>query len=216
MSNRIDAALLKRTFTFNQYYQFVEGLIKEGKTTGVNQSERLANYTKLNFQRLKRISRNLKLTPEIKRLIYEIESEMLWIVIVEAWCGDVPQNLPYFYRISELSDRINLQIILRDENHEIMDQFLTNGTRSIPKMICLHPQTYEIAGTWGPRPAGAKEIVQELLRDPSITKDMRNEAVQRWYLDNEGKQLQKELMKLIRTWDVRLSHLSIQKLTEVD
>lgn len=215
MENRLDPALLKRTFTFMQYLHLVDELVREGKTTGPKQSEALASYTKLNFQRLKRISKTLELTDKIKDLIKEIESDMRWIVIVEAWCGDGSQNLPYFNAISQLSDRISLEIILRDENPEIMDQFLTNGTRSIPKVICLDPDTYAVAGAWGPRPKGAKELVQSLLNDPSVTKDMRNEAVQRWYLDDKGRQLQEELVLLIRAWDIQLSHLSLRKFFKV-
>jgi hypothetical protein len=76
----------------------------------------LAHYTKLNFQRIKRIAKTLQLTREIEYLMSEIESEMLWIVIVEAWCGDVPQNLPYIHAISQLTEKISLLIILKDEN----------------------------------------------------------------------------------------------------
>jgi hypothetical protein len=115
--------------------------------------------------------------------------------------------------ISQISDKIKLRIILRDENPEIMDQFLTNGTRSIPKLICFDPDTYDVAGTWGPRPVGATELVKDLLKDPEVTADMRKEAVQRWYLQNRGEQLQSELSALLVEWD---SKLMDQKLTEVD
>ena len=173
----------------------------------------MAHFTKLNFQRTKRITKTLLLTKEITDLAQNMQSEMLWIVIAESWCGDVPQSLPYLNALSISSEKIKLRIILRDDNSEIMDQFVTNGSRAIPKLICLDPETYEVAGTWGPRPAGAKEIVQTLLKNPAITKDIRNEAVQRWYLENKGQQLQSELSLLIRDWD---SNLSQKKLTKVD
>ena len=111
------------------------------------------------------------------------------------------------------SDKINLKIILRDENPEVMDQFLSNGTRSIPKMICIDPNTYEVAGTWGPRPAGAVDLVKTLIKDPEVTKEQRGEAVQRWYLENKGEQLQTEMYSLIEEWDAELIG---KKLTEVD
>ena len=205
MKNRLDPALLKETYTFNQYFQLVSELVKQKKSTGPDQSELYAQYTKLNFQRLKRISKTLQITDELIKAIHDIQTEMLWIVIVEAWCGDVPQNLPYFDAICTASGRIELKIVLRDDNPEIMDQFLTNGSRSIPKLICLDPETYEVIDTWGPRPAGARELVQKMIKDPSITKDMRNEAVQRWYLENEGQQLQSEMSLLIKEWDSCLS-----------
>jgi len=205
MKNRLDPALLNETFTFDEYIQLVNELVVQNRTTGPNQSELFAQYTKLNFQRLKRITKTLQISDELSEIIHNIQSEMLWIVIVEAWCGDVPQNLPYFNAIATISGKFELNIVLRDDNPEIMDQFLTNGSRSIPKLICLDTKTYEVAGTWGPRPAGAREVVRKLIKDPAITKDMRNEAVQRWYLQNKGQQLQSEMSLLIREWDSCLS-----------
>lgn len=207
MTDRLDRTLLKRTFTFSEYYQLMEDLVARGETTGPNQSEVLVQYTRLNLQRTKRILKTLQLTPGIEERVRQIDSEMLWMVIVEAWCGDVPQNLPYLVALSELSDKVTLKVILRDENPEIMDQFLTNGSRSIPKMICLDPVTYRVAGTWGPRPAGARELVQALLQNPEVTKDMRSESVQRWYLQNKGLELQEELDRKISVWDQNLQKI---------
>jgi len=213
MTNRLEPAMFKRTFSYEEYLEFVTELVNKGLTSGPDQSEKHTHFTKLNFQRLKRVFRTLQLTEDIIEVTKNVQSEMLWVVIVESWCGDVPQNLPYMEAISRLTDKIRLQIILRDENPEIMDQFLTNGTRSIPKLICFDRHTYEVAGTWGPRPTGAVELVKTLITDPEITKEMRSEAVQRWYLENKGEQLQSELCSLIEEWNMKLMG---QKLTEAD
>jgi hypothetical protein len=213
MTNRIDPAMFKRTFSYEEYLELITELVNKGLTSGPDQSEKLTHFTKLNFQRLKRVFRTLQLSEEIVDAAKNVQSEMLWVVIVESWCGDVPQNLPFMEAISQQANNIRFQIILRDENPEIMDQFLTNGTRSIPKLICFDPRTFEVAGTWGPRPIGASELVKALLKDPEVTKEMRSEAVQRWYLQNKGEQLQSELCFLIEEWD---SKLMDQKLTEID
>jgi hypothetical protein len=211
MRNRLNPALLKKRYSFEEYVRYVSELVALKRTSGPDQNEIQVQYTKLNFQRTKRITKTLQLSASITDLIQKLESNMLWIVIVEAWCGDVPQNLPYMHAISELSDKITLKIILRDEHPQIMDQFLTNGSRSIPKLICLDPDTNEVAGTWGPRPAGAMEIIQTMQKDPGITKDTRNEAVQRWYLANKGMQLQSELHNKIEEWDLYLSNLKLRE-----
>jgi hypothetical protein len=213
MKDRLDPTLLKNTYSFEAYFQLVSELVKQNKTTGPSQSELNAHYTKLNFQRLKRIVKTLEISDELSGTIQNVQSEMLWVVIVEAWCGDVPQNLPYLNAISDACGKFQLKVVLRDDNPEIMDQFLTDGARSIPKLICLDPETYEVIGTWGPRPEGAGDLVKSLLKDPQITKDMRNEAVQRWYLQNKGMQLQSELNQLIKEWDLCLSE---KKFTGVD
>jgi len=204
MRDRLDPVLLKETFTFEGYFQLVKELVEHNSTTGLNQSGLHAQYTKLNYQRLKRITKTLQMSDELTEIIHGIQSEMLWIVIAESWCGDVPQTLPYLNAICVANGNIELKIVLRDDNPGIMDQFLTNGSRSIPKLICLDPQTYEVIGRWGPRPTGAKELVQMLVKDPDITKDMRNEAVQRWYLQDKGNQLQSEISLLIKEWDLSL------------
>lgn len=213
MTKRIDPAMFNRTFSYSEYQEYISELVDKGLTSGPEQSEKFTHFTKLNFQRLKRVFRTLHLSEEIIETTKNVQSEMVWLVIVESWCGDVPQNLPFMEAISQISDKIKLRIILRDENPEFMDQFLTNGTRSIPKLICFDPKTYEVAGTWGPRPVGATELVKDLLKDPEVTADMRKEAVQRWYLQNRGEQLQSELSALLVEWD---SKLMDQKLTEVD
>ena len=213
MTNRLDPAMFKRTFSYEEYLEFIEELVSKGLTSGPDQSEKNTHLTKLNFQRLKRVFRTLQLTDKIIEITKNVQSEMLWVIIIESWCGDGSQNLPFMEAISRLTDKIRFQIILRDENPEIMDQFLTNGTRSIPKLICFDPNTYEVAGTWGPRPAGAIDLVKTLIKDPEVTKEMRGEAVQRWYLENKGEQLQSEMYSLIEEWDAELMG---RKLTEAD
>ncbi|TGB02169.1 thioredoxin family protein [Halobacillus salinus] len=82
------------------------------------------------------------------------------IVLTEDWCGDAMLNIPIYLRFAEAS-HIQTRFLLRDENLELMDQYLTNGkARSIPKMIFIAPNGEEITN-WGPR---APEL-QEFLDD---------------------------------------------------
>ncbi|MEI9975036.1 MAG: thioredoxin family protein [Ignavibacteriota bacterium] len=55
------------------------------------------------------------------------------LVIAEEWCGDVYRELPTAVRIAEAAE-LDLRIFLRDENPDIMDEFLSNGgkSRAIP------------------------------------------------------------------------------------
>lgn len=201
MTSEIDTDFLKYTYTFDKYQALIEKLLSENKTTGDNQSSAMVEYTKLNLFRTRRVSKTLKISEEMEQQISQVRSDMLWVVIAEAWCGDVSQNLPYFHRISSMTDKISLRIILRDKHPEFMDLFLTNGTRSIPKLICFDPETLEIVGIWGPRPVETQEYVQELKRDGAISGEKLKESIQRWYLADKGKALQKELSSIILEWD---------------
>ena len=53
-------------------------------------------------------------------------------------CGDAAHVLPVLNKFAENDTTITLSILLRDDNEELMDRFLTNGTRSIPKLIILN------------------------------------------------------------------------------
>ncbi|WP_337018601.1 thioredoxin family protein [Oceanobacillus massiliensis] len=80
------------------------------------------------------------------------------IVLTEDWCGDAMLNIPILLRISEAAD-IQVKMLLRDQNLELMDQYLTNGkSRSIPIFIFIDENGNETA-KWGPRAARVQEFV---------------------------------------------------------
>ena len=68
------------------------------------------------------------------------------LAIAEAWCGDVYRELPTAVRIAE-SAGIDLRIFLRDENPDIMDEFLSNDgkSRAIPVFVFYTADTKYIA-----------------------------------------------------------------------
>lgn len=62
------------------------------------------------------------------------------LAIVEAWCGDVYRELPTAVRIAEEAG-MDLRIFLRDENPDIMDEFVSNDgkSRAIPVFVFCTP-----------------------------------------------------------------------------
>src|SRR5574340_338604 len=48
------------------------------------------------------------------------------LALAEAWCGDVYRELPTIARIAQATGT-DLRIFLRDQNPDIMDEFLTNN-----------------------------------------------------------------------------------------
>ena len=126
-----------RGMNYAEYRTLVQNLAKDGQTTGVVQSEANINYTQLNDRRMSRWDKTLKLTNEVQEQIARMEANLLFLVLTESWCGDASPSLPVMNKIAELNPNIEFKIILRDENPELMDAFLTNGARSIPKLIIL-------------------------------------------------------------------------------
>lgn len=200
----IDANVIANAMTYEAYYQLILDLSAQGKTTGPNQSEMMVNFTQLNGKRMSRLNKKAKLIDEAIEKMKAIETPMTWLVLTEAWCGDAAQILPVLQHMVEVTPNVEMKLILRDENPEIMDAFLTGGSRSIPVVIFLDSTTLEVLGSWGPRPELLQKIVMDhkeiRLKEPDTKKrkEMYNELniiLQKWYNSDKGVSTQKELLE---------------------
>ncbi len=185
--------------TFAEYIRLIDDLLLTGKTTGENQSEAMFNYGKLNRQRMKRLGNTVKLNDSLKEKARSVERKMIWLIITEGWCGDAAQNIPIIEKIASESANIETRYVLRDENLELMDAYLTNNARSIPKLICLDAETLEEIGTWGPRPQTAMDYFYE-MREQGMEKPQMMENLQRWYLQDKEQSMKAEFEKLLDDW----------------
>lgn len=186
--------------TYKEYRSMIDELFENGKTTGTDHSEGILNYTKMNIQRMKRLDKTIELDQELIDQLKSVPCPVNWLLITEAWCGDAAQNVPILNKMAEASPNINLKLILRDENLEIMDQYLTNGGRAIPKLVILDGDMNEIA-TWGPRPSIIQEMVMENKRLGAMPYSEFGKVVQKWYASDKGKSLQREMMDVIKQMD---------------
>ncbi|CAM1356007.1 MULTISPECIES: thioredoxin family protein [Tenacibaculum] len=187
---------LSKAMSYDDYKVLVDKLIKEGKSTGENQSEDLLNYSVLNDKRMKRLDKTLHVSSESIENVKKIKDKQTWLVLTEGWCGDAAQNLPMINKIAKENSNINLQLVLRDENLDLMDSFLTNGGRSIPKLIVLDDKK-NVVGTWGPRPSEATAMVKTYKEkngklDAEFKKDL-----QIWYNKNKGRNTEDDLVSLL-------------------
>ncbi|PAQ16741.1 thioredoxin family protein [Bacillaceae bacterium SAOS 7] len=86
------------------------------------------------------------------------EESLKAIVITEDWCGDAMMNVPIFLELARHA-HIDVRILYRDQNLELMDQYLTNGTsRAIPIIIFFNEEDGEKV-VWGPRAQAVQELV---------------------------------------------------------
>lgn len=106
------------------------------------------------------------------------EKGLRTIVITEDWCGDAMVNVPILLKLAEASN-MDVHMVLRDQNLELMDQYLTNGTaRSIPIFIFIDKSGAEVA-KWGPRAPKIQDMVTEMRsslppkEDPSFTEKQK-------------------------------------------
>lgn len=191
---------LEHAIPYPEYRKMIDALMGQNKTTGENYSEDYLNYTKLNIQRMKRLDKTTQLNSDLKELLKKAPT-MKWVVLSEAWCGDAAQNIPVLHQMElESGGKISMHIVLRDENLDLMDKYLTNGGRSIPKVIFLDADTHQELGTWGPRPAPVQEMVEENKKNPTMNYSQFSEVVQKWYAKDKTQTLQQEITQLLKQW----------------
>ncbi|MCZ8196259.1 MAG: thioredoxin family protein [Flavobacterium sp.] len=196
--NSIIKESLKESFSYQEYRSFVTALAKNNATTGHEQREDLVHYTQLNDARLHRLDKTMQLTDEVKSFLENLKKEYTWLVISESWCGDAAQILPIINKMATVSDKINLRIVLRDENEELMNQFLTNGTKSIPKLIIIDKESNEVIADFGPRPIGAKQLILDYKTEHGVVDETAKIELQKWYLQDKGISTQKEIVGLMK------------------
>lgn len=189
---------LKNTYTYQEYRDLIKTLLAEGKSTGPEQSDYILNYSKLNDSRMKRLDKTTKISDETAQEIQKLEEPQTWLVLTEGWCGDAAQNLPVIHKMAELNKNINLKLVLRDENLELMDLFLTNGGRSIPKLIALDKDN-NVIDTWGPRPTVATKMVEDYKAKHGSLDAQFKEDLQVWYNKDKGLSTQKDFVALIKS-----------------
>lgn len=190
---------IEEAMSYAEYRQLIDGLLVENKTTGENHSEAMIDYTKMNVQRMKRWDKTSEVNGELKDLIQKIEFKMNWVVLTEAWCGDAAQNIPIIQKIADLNENITVTYLLRDEHPQVMDAYLTNGGKSIPKVVFLKDELEEV-GTWGPRPTEVQEMLMEFKKDPNGDAKAFKEKVHKWYAVNKNQMIQAEFTELVKSW----------------
>lgn len=183
--------------SYQEYRNFVSHLAKQGKSTGPLQSEDLSIYTQLNDTRMKRWDKTLKISETAQSEIKRLTKPIIFIVVTESWCGDAAPSLPVLNKIAELSSFIDLQIVLRDENLELMQNFLTNEALSIPKLILWDSSLHSVLGTWGPRPNGALQMVINQKKKHGELNAAFRESLQQWYNRDKGKSIVNEVVELL-------------------
>jgi len=193
---------LKRSMTYQDYRALVKQLVAENTTTGNEKTNELANYTKMNDQRMKRWDKTLKIAKSSQKKILAFSQNVTWLVITESWCGDAAHVLPVLNKIAELNSNINLRIVLRDENLELMDQFLTFGSRSVPKLIMIDDETETVINTYGPRPSEATHFVNRYKAMYGTLTPEFKEDLQHWYNNDKGQNIIDNVTEMLCEYDV--------------
>jgi hypothetical protein len=89
---------------------------------------------------------------------------------------------------------MDLRVLRRDENLDLMDAHLTDGARSIPCVIALD-QDFRERGSWGPRPT----VLQHWVLGEGQTMDgkERYREQRMWYARDRGHTTLEELLTML-------------------
>ena len=190
------ASSLEKSQSYQEYMNLMEELVLNNSTTGDSDPARI-EFTALNLKRSQRLNKKFELLDSEAAYFKELKMPQTWLVITESWCGDAAQTLPVLNKLAETSEYIDLRVILRDKHPELMDHFLTNGTRSIPKLIILKPDL-EVVSTWGPRTAAATQLVIDYkAKFGKIDAEFKTQ-LQMWYNKDKGASIISELTEIVR------------------
>jgi len=188
---------LANTYSYEAYRTRLQSLLAEGKSSGDEQSEDLFHYSELNETRMNRLDKTIKITPENQAFLAHLETEYIWLVLSEGWCGDAAQILPIIDKMADFSNKIELSIVFRDEKPELMNLYLTNGGRSIPKLLIINKNTLEVVADWGPRPEQAIKLIVDYKAKFGIVDEIAKTELQMWYLHDKGISTQNEIIELL-------------------
>ena len=159
-------------------------------------SEEYINYVKMNKARIKRWNKTGKILPAIEATISKINQSLTWLLITEPWCGDAAHSHAFIGKLVALNPLINLTIQNRDAPESEINQYLTNGGKSIPKLIVRDENGKDIF-IWGPRPATPQSMVMRFKEDLEMSMEDKKKALQIWYNKDKGVSIQEELNELL-------------------
>lgn len=199
---KIDKKYLDTALSYADYRRMSRSELGEAHQRELNYPEELRAYVEMNERRMDRWDRKL---PELlgkNADISGIGGDYAMLVLTEAWCGDAAHVVPVAEYLSKLAG-IKTGYLFRDQNLELMDAFLTNGGRSIPKLILINKDTLDVLGSWGPRPGELQDWYWKQKEEGKLSKDEVLAQIQLWYNRDKARSTGAELVDWISSTSLK-------------
>ena len=181
-----------QAISFEEYVEIANQRLHNPTT---EQDIEYKQYYELGIQRMDRMVKKYERDEE---QLKELQSKNFGgkiLIISEAWCGDASAAVPVLAKFFEEQNEV--KVFLRDQDTTLIDQYLTNGTQSIPKVLILD-ENFEVINTWGPRPKHGLELLLKFKTDPeNFPKEQFYNDLQMYYSKNRGKDTIQEILELI-------------------
>lgn len=178
--------------TFQQYLDYFETIVETPNEAQVSPYDNLdyIEYVRMNWTRMNRWIKTGKLSEDLVRTVQNINHPQTWIVITEPWCGDAAHSVPFIHLLGELNPLITVEYELRDAEPFRINEYLTNGSKSIPVVI------FGDNAVWGPRPKGCQEVYLKLVSQNTDIDTIKAE-IQKWYNADKGREICAEVTRLL-------------------
>lgn len=180
---------------FEDYVRLFETILSDEYPQAPYNKPAYINYVKLNQSRMARWTKTMNLSDDLVDALNDLEEPHHWIIITEPWCGDAAHSVPFLVAIAEKSPKITYEIQLRDSEPFLITDYLTNGGKSIPKLIARDLSGNDLF-TWGPRPSASQDIFNKMKSEGAIYDEITLK-LQAWYNADKGKAIQRELIDLV-------------------
>lgn len=192
---------LDTAYSYAEYRAFLQELLDKGRTTGPNQGDYYLEIAQLNQKRMDRLDKKVRLSVPFLAMLEGLQRTYVLLVLSEGWCGDAAQSLPVLQWIAASTPKVEVKVVLRDEHTELMDDYLTDNGRSIPKVLFIDSAMNKVVADWGPRPLVAQAIARRYKRSPEPKKPYAEHHIELhgWYARDKTLSTQEELMALF-TW----------------
>ena len=196
MSFSYTPQLIGKAFSYQAYRQFIN------ETLALPPADEMAIKMRphiiSNMELMDKFDHSYQVSPGLTAMLATAPATT-WLVLTEGWCGDAAFNVPMMNAIEKAAPgNVKLRILLRDSNTDVIDANLTDGGRSIPKLIVLSEDLKEL-GKWGPRPAGLQILMKEWKSEGLGLKEIIPK-VHAWYDADDTHTLQHELGELIAAY----------------
>lgn len=181
---------------YSTYKQLFDDILNNPNPSAPYDDETYLNYVRLNRSRMKRWDAQMVLDKRLVKQLEQISQPQHWIIISEPWCGDAAHIVPFLVKMLEQNELITYEIQLRDTAPFLIDQYLTNGGKAIPKLI-VRDEAGDDIFVWGPRTISAQKLAND-LKHANAPKAEILDALQRWYNQDKGESLCMELSILLK------------------
>ena len=182
----------QQALTFEEYLKISE----ERFLNNPNKNDDYQEYYELGWTRTNRTLKTYKVDAEQLAEFKTKDFHGKLLIISEPWCGDATSTVPAVSKFFEAAG-IEVRIFLRDSDPTLINQFLTDGSQSIPKILILNDD-FSLKNIWGPRPKYGLELLKHFKENPeTYAREEFYNDLQVYYAKNRGKDAIEEILNLI-------------------